>query len=382
MNGGVCKPQDIRHLQPGAKAGLTAQRDVTTENMEMAEAAAAWRADETSLAQFLTARVAGFTGPMRMQKFDTGQSNPTFLLETPGRRYVLRMKPPGQLLKSAHAVEREYKVMQALAGTAVPVPEMLALCEDPGVAGAAFYVMAHVEGRIFWNPALPGLHRAERAQVYDAMNAALASLHSLDPAALGLGDFGRPGNYFARQLNRWSEQYRASQTGELADIDGIMLWLAQNLPPDDGSAAVVHGDWRIDNMIFAADGPKLLAVLDWELSTLGHPLADLAYQCMQWRLPNEGEFRGLGGLDRAALGLPAEAEYVASYCRRRNLPGVDHWKFYLVFSFFRLAAILQGVKKRALDGNASNPARGLKLGEAVPLLGRMAARLAQETAPG
>ena len=338
-------------------------------------AQAVWHLDETQLLAWLVAHVAGFDGPLRTTKFNSGQSNPTFLVETPARKYVLRMKPPGVLLKSAHAIEREFQVMQALAGSGVPVPEVLALCDDARILGAAFYVMAHVEGRIFWDPALPDLSVGERGAVYDAMNAALAALHQIDPASVGLAGFGKPGNYFARQITRWSEQYRASETGTQGDIDHLMAWLPAHLPPDDGASAIVHGDWRIDNFIFAPDGPKMLAVLDWELSTLGHPLADLAYQCMQWRLPNKGDFRGLEGLDRALLGLPSEEAYVADYCARRGLVGIKHWKFYLAFSFFRLAAILKGVKKRALDGNASNPEKGLKMGAAVPLLGRLAADL-------
>ena len=337
----------------------------------------AWQLGEARLATYLAARIPGFTGPVRATKFSTGQSNPTFLLETPARKYVLRMKPPGNLLKSAHAVEREYRVMQALAGTGVPVPQMLVLCEDIAVAGSVFYVMAHVEGRIFWDPALPGLSNAERAAIYESMNAALAALHSVDPAQAGLTGFGRPGNYFARQIARWSDQYRASETGADDNINRLIDWLPAHMPPDDGASAIVHGDWRIDNFIFATEGPEMLAVLDWELSTLGHPLADLAYQCMQWRLPHAGDFRGLAGIDRAALGLPGEAEYVERYCRARGLAGIKHWDFYLAFSFFRLAAILQGVKKRALDGNASNPEKGLKMGAAVPLLGQMAMQLVE-----
>lgn len=328
--------------------------------------------DTVALGAYLSQTVDNFAGPLTAKKFDSGQSNPTWLIETARQKYVLRMKPPGTLLKSAHAIEREYCVMQALAGSSVPVPRVLVLCEDATVLGAAFYVMSHVEGRIFWDPALPGLQPAERTAIYDAMNAALAALHGVDAEKAGLADFGRPGNYFARQIARWCEQYRASETGTLADMDALMAWLPANMPPDDGRSAIVHGDWRIDNMIFAPHEPKLLAVLDWELSTLGHPVADLAYQCMQWRLPHAGDFRGLDGVDRGALGIPDEAAYVAAYCRRCGLQGIEHWTFYLAFSFFRLAAILQGVKKRALTGNASNPERGLKMGAAVPVLARLA----------
>ena len=328
--------------------------------------------DETAAARHLEAHVQGFRGPLRAKKFDTGQSNPTYLIAAASGLTVLRMKPPGVLLKSAHAVEREYRLLHALRGSLVPVPHVLHLCEDASVLGAPFYLMAHVAGRIFWDPALPELPAAERGTVYDAMNAALAALHSIDPARVGLADFGRPGSYFARQTARWSDQYRASQTQDLPDMDALIAWLGANQPADDGRSAIVHGDWRIDNMIFAFESPRLLAVLDWELSTLGHPFADLAYQCMQWRLPHAGDFRGLGGVDRDALGIPSEEAYVASYCRRMGLERIGDWTFCLAFSFFRLAAILEGVKRRALDGNASNPEKGLRMGAAVPLLARMA----------
>ena len=333
--------------------------------------------DTSALDAWAAAHVGGYRGPSRAQKFATGQSNPTYLIETPDARYVLRRKPPGKLLKSAHMVEREFRVMKALETTGFPVPRVLALCEDESVAGSVFYLMAHVEGRIFWDPAMPGSNPAERAAVYDAMNAALAKMQSIDLAAAGLADYGRPGDYFERQWRRWSEQYRASETGEIADMNRLIDWLGANIPPDDGRVSLVHGDFRIDNMIFAPDAPKLLAVLDWELSTLGHPYSDLAYQCMQWRLPSAGEFRGLDGVDRAALGIPSEEEYVALYCERMGLSGVPHWNFLLAFNFFRIAAIVQGVYKRALDGNASNPERGIKMGAAVPMMARMALEAAE-----
>jgi len=316
--------------------------------------------------------VAGFCGPSVARKFDTGQSNPTYLIETPGGRYVLRRKPPGKLLKSAHAVDREFRVLVALHRAGFPVPNALALCEDESVIGSMFYLMEHVDGRIFWDPALPGLDLNARAAVYDAMNAALARLHTIDIASAGLSDYGRPGNYFARQLQRWSEQYRTSETRALPDVDRLIEWLGRHVPRDDGRVALVHGDWRIDNMIFAHESPTLVAVLDWELSTLGHPHADLAYQCMQWRLPHEGEFRGLAGIDHAALGIPFEADYVAAYCKRTGLPGIRDWTFLIAFSFFRVAAIVQGVYRRALDGNASNPERARRMGEAVPMMARLA----------
>jgi aminoglycoside phosphotransferase (APT) family kinase protein len=328
--------------------------------------------DAARLAPYLAARIAGFGELIRAEKFSGGQSNPTFLLITRNGRFVLRRQPSGELLKSAHAVDREYRVMAALAGTGVPVPRVLHLCQDRTVIGTMFYVMEYVEGRIFWNAALPELPRNERGDVYDAMNATLATLHAVDPEAAGLGDFGKPGSYFARQVSRWTAQYRASETIAIPEMDRLISWLEQTTPADDGRIGLVHGDYRLDNMIFAPDRPEVVALLDWELSTLGHPFADLAYQCMQWRLPAEGAFRGLGSIDRHAHGLPTEADYVARYCARRGLPGIDRWPFYLAFSFFRLAGILQGVHKRALDGNASDPERGRRMGEAVPMLARMA----------
>ena len=328
--------------------------------------------DEAALGAYMQAHVPGFAGPLTASKFAQGQSNPTFLIETPSRKYVVRRKPPGTLLKSAHAVEREYAVMRALHPTGVPVPRVLALREEPSVIGTAFFVMEHVEGRILWDPALPELAKEGRAAIYDEMNRGLVALHAQRPADIGLAGFGRPGNYYTRQLSRWSDQYRASETDPIPDMDALIAWLGAHVPPDDGRVCIVHGDYRIDNLIFAPDAPRLLAILDWELSTLGHPFSDLAYQCMQWRLPAVGTFRGLGGLDRAAHGIPTEAEYVTLYCKRAGVGGIEGWPFYLAFSFFRIAAILQGVLKRALTGNASNPERGLQMGKNVPVLARMA----------
>src|SRR5579863_8591014 len=329
--------------------------------------------DAAAVETWAGAHVPGFHGPLVATKFPTGQSNPTYLIETPTRRYVLRRKPPGKLLKSAHAVDREFRVLSALHGVGFPVPRPLALCADDGVIGSAFYLMEHVEGRIFWDPALPELPRAERAEIFDEMSARLAELHRIDIAAVGLSDYGKPGNYFARQLQRWTEQYRASETETIADMDRLIAWLGERVPADDGRVALVHGDWRIDNMIFAPNAPRLIAVLDWELSTLGHPFADLAYQCMQWRFPNSGSFRGLGGVDRGPQGLPTESEYVAAYCRRAGLSGIPDWTFLIAFSFFRSIAIVQGVYKRSLDGNASNPERAQQMGKAVPMMARLAA---------
>jgi aminoglycoside phosphotransferase (APT) family kinase protein len=342
--------------------------------------------DTSALDAWASAHVAGYRGPSRAKKFDTGQSNPTYLLETPERTYVLRRKPPGKLLKSAHMVEREYRVLRALEGVGFPSPRALALCEDESVAGSVFYLMAYVEGRIFWDPALPGMTREDRAAIFDAMNETLAKLHSVDVTSVGLADYGKPGNYFARQFQRWSEQYRASETSAIPDMDALMPWLAARIPADDGRVALVHGDWRIDNMIFDKKSTRLLAVLDWELSTLGHPFADIAYQCMQWRLPSSagdgrvGDSRGLGGVDRAALGIPTEAEYVAAYCRRAGIGEIANWPFLLAFCFFRYAAIAQGVFKRSLDGNASNPARAAKIGAAVPMMARLAMEIVEKGA--
>ena len=325
-----------------------------------------------SLDAWASRRIESWRGPSRAKKFASGQSNPTYLIENPGSRYVLRRKPPGKLLKSAHMIEREYRVLKALKGQGFPVPSALALCEDADVIGTAFYLMDFVDGRIFWDPALPELKREDRRPIYDAMCEGLARLHSVDIAAAGLSDFGKPGSYFARQLQRWTEQYRASETAKVEDMERLIAWLGAHVPSDDGRVALVHGDWRIDNMIFDSASPRLLAVLDWELSTLGHPFSDLAYQCMQWRLPNEGSFRGLGGVDREAQGLPTEEDYVADYCRRMGLAGMPDWTFLITFSFFRLAAIIQGVFKRSLDGNASNPERARQMGAAVPLMARLA----------
>ncbi|MBO6726889.1 MAG: phosphotransferase family protein [Rhizobiaceae bacterium] len=335
--------------------------------------------DTATLAPYLEANVPGFSSLEGIDKFNTGQSNPTYLLRAKSGKYVLRAKPPGDLLKSAHQVDREYRVMSALADSDVPVPRMLHLSAEDSPIGRMFYVMAHVDGRIFWDPSLAEVSsNEERTVIYDAMNETLAALHSVDISAAGLEDFGKPGSYFDRQFGRWSKQYRASQTGDEPDMERLLTWLETNDTPDDGTVSLVHGDYRLDNMIFRPDEPRVAAVLDWELSTLGHPLADLAYQCMQWRLPINSGFRGLGGTDRAAIGLPSEEAYVEAYCRRRGLNSVDGWTYCLAFSFFRLAAICQGVYKRALDGNASNPEKARTYGQAVKLLAHLAVEMIEK----
>jgi aminoglycoside phosphotransferase (APT) family kinase protein len=327
--------------------------------------------DVAAVERYLAAHVPGFRGPLTAEKFGVGQSNPTFRLESPSGTLVLRRKPPGQLLKSAHAVDREFRVQKALAGTDVPVAPMVLLCEDESVISSMFYIMAYQPGRHFMQPTLTDLSNDERGAVFDEMNRVLAALHSVDYQAVGLGDFGKPGSYFTRQLNRWTQQYRASETETLPDMDALIEWLERSQPDDDGRVSLVHGDYRIDNMIFEADRPRVAAVLDWELSTLGHPFSDLAYQCMQWRMPPGEEGRGLAGIDRRAQGIPTEAEYVEAYCRRMGLAGIPSFDFCVAFSFFRMAAIVQGVKKRGLDGNASNPERAARMGRFVPVYARM-----------
>ena len=317
--------------------------------------------------KYLSGRIEGFSGPLSAEKTPTGQSNPTFILSSSSGKYVLRRKPSGKLLKSAHAVDREFRVMSALAETNVPVPKMYCLCEDEDVIGSMFYVMEYVAGRNFGDPRLPDLSVDTRRAMYDAMNATLAALHSVDVDVIGLSEYGRPGNYFARQISRWSGQYRASETSTISEMDALIAWLDENIPAEDGQTALVHGDWRIDNLLFAQNSPKLIAVLDWELSTLGHPLADLGAQLMQWAMPVGPEGRGLDGVDRDALGIPSDREYVELYAERAGLSDIPDMDFYVAFSFFRMAAILQGVKKRALDGNASNPEQGLRLGAFVSI---------------
>ncbi|MGJ7918579.1 phosphotransferase [Massilia sp. LXY-6] len=310
--------------------------------------------DVDRLAAFMRGHVDDFHGTPEVEQFKGGQSNPTFLVRAGGRRYVLRRKPPGVLLPSAHAVEREYRIMSALAETGVPVARTHALCEDPAVLGAPFYIMQHVEGRIFWDPALPGFAPRERAAMYDEMNRVIAALHGVDYGALGLDDYGKAGNYLERQVARWTRQYRASETAHIKAVENLIHWLPQHIP-QAGETRIVHGDFRIDNLIFHPVEPRIVAVLDWELSTLGDPLADFAYHCMSWRLAPPLS-RGLAGLALGELGIPDEAACLAAYCRRTGRKGVAarDWEFYMVFNMFRLVGILQGVAKRAELGNASS----------------------------
>lgn len=310
------------------------------------------RFDEGALEVWLKANVEDYQGPLEVQQFKGGQSNPTFKLITPNRKYVLRRKPPGKLLPSAHAVDREYRVIKALGQTDVPVAKAYGLCEDDSIIGTAFYVMDCVEGRIFWDQRLPDLNRDERGQIFDAMNRTIAALHKVDYAAVGLGDFGKPGDYFARQIARWSKQYKASETEHIPAMEKLIEWLPQNIPPGD-EVSVVHGDYRMDNMIFHPTEPRVVAVLDWELSTLGHPLGDFSYHLMSWRLAPE-VFRGIQGIDFAALGIPDEAEYCRLYCQRTGRDGIPHLEFYMAYNMFRIAGILQGIMGRVKDGTAAS----------------------------
>jgi aminoglycoside phosphotransferase (APT) family kinase protein len=320
------------------------------------DVAEALRVDAARLEAYLAREVAGFAGPLTVRQFKGGQSNPTYLLETPARKHVLRRKPPGKLLPSAHAVDREFRAIRALHAQGFPVAEPVIYCADESVAGTAFYVMGFVEGRVFWNPDMPGSHPAERAAVYDAMNATLARLHSFDPAAIGMADFGRGENYVARQVDRWSKQYRASETQKIDEMERLIEWLPQHIPPA-GPPRIVHGDYRLDNMILHASEPKVLAVLDWELSTIGDPLADFAYHLMQWHMPQEDTGAGTGslvGFDLVSLGIPLLRAYVDRYVERTGLDPRPHLNVYLAYNFFRIAAILQGIAGRVRDGTATS----------------------------
>jgi aminoglycoside phosphotransferase (APT) family kinase protein len=310
---------------------------------------------------WMSHHVPEFRGPLAAERFSGGQSNPTYKLVAGSGAYVLRRKPLGHLLPSAHAVDREYRVIRALADTGVPVPRVHALCEDDAIIGGAFYVMDFLDGRIFWDQRLPGIPAAERHAMFDSMNAVIAALHSVDHAAVGLAEFGRSGNYMARQIGRWSRQYKASETEPQPAMDNLIEWLPRHVPAE-GAPRIVHGDYRMDNLVFHQAEPRVIGVLDWELSTIGDPLADFAYHVMTWRVTPE-LFRGLAGIDFASLGIPTEQEYVAAYCRRTGRGPIPDWDFYIVYSLFRLAAIMQGIAKRAIEGTAASD-------EAVELGGR------------
>ena len=316
------------------------------------------RFDVARLDSWLQGNVEGYCGPLELEQFKGGQSNPTYRLLAGGKRYVLRRKPPGKLLPSAHAVDREYRVIKALHGTGFPVARPWGLCADASVIGTMFYVMDCVEGRVLWDQALPGMSRSERAAIWDELNRVIALLHGIDYAVIGLADFGKPGNYIARQVGRWTRQYRASETERIEPMDHLIEWLPKNIPAGD-ETAIVHGDYRLDNAIFHPAEPRILAVLDWELSTLGHPLADFAYHCMSWRIP-PGQFRGIGGLDFEALGIPTEQRYIEAYCKRTGRAGVSasDWDFYMAYNLFRIAGILQGIMKRVVDGTAASSHAG------------------------
>ncbi len=336
---------------------------------------AAHSVDIVALATWLSINLPGFEGPLSLETFKGGQSNPTYLLITPKRNYVLRTKPGpvAKLLPSAHAIEREFKVMQGLQGTDVPVPLMHVLCEDESIIGRAFYVMEFVQGRVLWDQTLPGMPKAERGAIYDEMNRVMAALHTVKFAQCGLETYGRPGNYFERQIGRWSKQYIASVTQPIDHMDKLMEWLPANMPAsalDASKVSIVHGDYRLDNLMFHPTEPRVLAVLDWELSTLGHPLADFSYLCMSWHIP-PSTFRGIGGVDIAALGIPSEIENIHRYCDRTGLATPadlkTDWNFYLAYNMFRIAAILQGIAKRVEAGTASSDEAKANAASARPM---------------
>lgn len=325
---------------------------------------------------YLEQHVDGFRGPVTARKFAGGQSNPTFRLDAGSGTYVLRRQPPGKLLPSAHAVDREFRVIEALQDTDVPVPTAYHLCEDRDVIGSMFYLMSFCDGRVYFPAQLPDItSNAERAAMYDSLNRVLAAIHSVDVDACGLSDYGKRGNFFERQFARWTRQYRGAELRRIEALEELIAWLEEAMPDDDGRFSLVHGDYRLDNCVFHPERPEVIAVLDWELSTLGHPIADLAYQCMHWYLPYDfADGQGLGGVTKHELGIPSEEEYVARYCERMGIDGIDNWTYHMALSFFRLASIVQGVAKRAIQGNASNP-RAEALGKTVQPI----AELAMET---
>jgi aminoglycoside phosphotransferase (APT) family kinase protein len=335
--------------------------------------------DEGALARWMQGRVEGFDGTLKVEQFKGGQSNPTFLLVSGERRYVLRRKPAGQLLPSAHAVDREFRVIRSLHGTEVPVAKAHALCEDTSVIGSMFYVMDCVDGRVIWDPGLPGMTPDERRAHYSELGRVMAALHRVDPAAVGLGDYGKAGHYIARQVARWTQQYKAAETERIEAVEQLIAWLPANMPQGD-ETAIVHGDYRFDNVIFHPTEPRILAVLDWELSTLGHPLVDFAYHCMTWHMAAGEGSRGLAGIDLAPLGIPTESQYLQTYLQRTGRDtAVDpaHWRYFLVFNMFRLVGILQGITARALQGNASN-AQAAETGKRTKPLAEQAWALAQQ----
>ncbi len=335
--------------------------------------------DVDRLARFMHEQVPGYCGELQVEQFKGGQSNPTFRLSAGGKNYVMRRKPPGVLLPSAHAVEREFRVISALAATDVPVPRAYALCEDPATIGTAFYIMDCVDGRVLWDPALPGMTPAQRTAHFNELNRVIAALHCVDPQAVGLADYGKPGNYIERQVGRWSKQYRAAETETIDAANQLMEWLPRHVPKGD-EICIVHGDYRLDNVIFHPTEPKILAVLDWELSTLGHPMVDFAYHCMTWHMGGAGS-RGLAGLDLPGLGIPTESQYLQTYLKRvgrGNAKTVSEsdWTYYMVFNMFRLTSIRQGIMARALQGNAANAA-ALEAGKRARPLAEQAWALAQ-----
>lgn len=331
--------------------------------------------DVQALTTWLNANTGAAFRDIRVEQFKGGQSNPTFKLITPDKAYVLRAKPGpvAKLLPSAHAIEREYAVMTALAKAHIPVPRTLALCEDESIIGRAFFVMEMVEGRIFWDPALPGMTPPDRATIFDEMNRVIAALHQVDYAAIGLADYGKPGNYFQRQISRWTRQYQASETEKIEAMDKLIAWLPAHIPAGD-ETAIVHGDYRMDNLIFHPTESRILAILDWELSTLGHPLADFAYHAMAWHVRPD-LFRGLKGLDLAALGIPAIADYAATYCARTGRAGIDNFDYYIAYNLFRMAGILQGIMKRVVDGTAASD-QAVAMGKAARPLAELGWQIA------
>ena len=331
---------------------------------------------EAELADWMAAQVPGFRGPVTLTRLSGGQSNPTWRVDAPSGRYVLRQKPVGRTLPSAHQVDREFRVMQALAGTDVPVPHVHALCTDDAVMGSMFFVMDFLEGRVLFDPRLPGMDPAERAGIFDAMNGAIAAISRVDPVAAGLGDYGRHGGYVARQIDRWTKQYRASETGTIAAMDDLIAWLPAHAPAGPEEVRLVHGDFRLDNLILHPTEPRVLAVVDWELSTLGCPYADFAYNVMAWRI-EPGLFRGLGGVDLTGTGIPAESDYIDLWCHRTGRARPADFNFYIILALFRIAAIVQGVAKRALDGTASDPERGAAMGAIVAPLAQLAMGMAR-----